>query len=61
MVGKLTYGRRQWESLDKDMRRLIPTVDDVSRKMIAIVDEDTSAFNDYMVSSRKKMSCLDKK
>lgn len=53
MVGKLTYGKRQWESLDGTMRRLIPGVDRASRDMIQIVDKDTSAFNDYMVGIRK--------
>ena len=50
MVGKLTYGKRQWEDLDGTMRRLIPGVDRASRDMIQIVDKDTDAFNDYMVS-----------
>ena len=27
MVGQLTYGKRQWESLDGQMRKLIPVFD----------------------------------
>ena len=27
MVGQLTYGKRIWESLDSEMRRLIPVID----------------------------------
>ena len=27
MVGQLTYGKRQWESLDGQMRKLIPIFD----------------------------------
>ena len=50
MVGKLTYGKRQWESLDGDMRRLIPVMDAAFRKVTAYVDADTHAFNDYMLA-----------
>ncbi len=50
MVSKLTYGRRQWEHLDATMRRLIPKVDQASRDMVRVIDADTTAFNDYMVS-----------
>ena len=50
MVGKLTYGKRVWVSLDGEMRALIPPVDKACREMVDFVDADTSAFNDYMVS-----------
>ena len=49
MVGQLTYGKRQWESLDGQMRKLIPIVDSASRRIIPMIDADTDAFNDYMV------------
>merc|ERR1712004_725876 len=49
MVGQLTYGKRQWESLDAEMRRLIPIFDKASKEMINFVDADTNAFNDYML------------
>ncbi len=49
MVGQLTYGKRQWESLDKEMRELIPILDETSKDMIGDIDADTQAFNDYMV------------
>ena len=56
MVGKLTYGRRQWEHLDKEMRQLIPIVDEASKNMISLIDADTNAFNDYMVKNVWKFS-----
>jgi hypothetical protein len=49
MVGQLTYGKRQWESLDGEMRRLIPSMGRASREMTDMIDADTDAFNDYMV------------
>ncbi len=48
MVGQLTYGKRQWESLDGQMRALIPVFDKASKDMLTFVDADTQAFNDYM-------------
>ena len=52
MVGQLTYGKRQWESLDAEMRRLIPIFDKASKEMINFVDADTNAFNDYMLAMK---------
>ena len=52
MVGQLSYGKRQWESLDAEMRRLIPIFDKASKEMINFVDADTNAFNDYMLAMK---------
>jgi glutamate formiminotransferase/formiminotetrahydrofolate cyclodeaminase len=52
MVGQLSYGKRQWESLDGEMRRLIPIFDKASKEMTAFVDADTNAFNDYMLAMK---------
>jgi glutamate formiminotransferase/formiminotetrahydrofolate cyclodeaminase len=51
MVGQMTYGRRQWDELDSQMRKLIPVVTDASADMIKMIDADTDAFNDYMVGN----------
>ena len=51
MVGKLTYGKRQWENLDAKMRAFIPPLHDTAESMIAMIDEDTIAFSDFMVST----------
>ena len=50
MVGKLTYGKRQWESLDTAMRSIIPPLHAAMLDTLPMVDADTEAFNDYMVS-----------
>jgi len=66
MVGQLTYGKKQWEHLDGQMRRLIPVFDKASKDMIDFIDADTEAFNDYMAamklpkSSEAEISARDK-
>ena len=52
MVGQLTYGKRQWESLDGEMRGLIPIFDKASKEMVDFIDADTNAFNDYMLAMK---------
>jgi hypothetical protein len=49
MVGQMTYGKRQWDEFDSQMRKLIPVVTSASNDMIKMIDADTNAFNDYMV------------
>ena len=61
MVGQLTYGKRQWETLDGTMRRLIPAVDTISREMISMIDDDTDAFNDFMAAMRMPKSTEEQK
>ncbi|XP_035213436.1 formimidoyltransferase-cyclodeaminase-like, partial [Stegodyphus dumicola] len=50
MVGQLTYGKRQWERYDSQMRRIIPLMHETMKELIAVIDADTSAFNDYMAA-----------
>eukprot|EP00093_Oithona_nana_P014865 14865.XXX_972284_975935_1 [CDS] Oithona nana genome sequencing. len=50
MVGQLTYGKRQWETLDGEMRQLIPIFHLACQEMSGYIDEDTNAFNDYMTA-----------
>lgn len=52
MVGQMTYGKRQWESLDSSMRRLIPVLHNVAVDLIPAIDADTQAFNNYMAAMR---------
>jgi len=47
MVAKLTYGKRQWEHLDTQMRSLLPTLHKSMLETIEMIDADTNAFNDY--------------
>ena len=54
MVGMTTYGKRQWEHLDSEMRRLIPYFHDAKEKLMCVVDKDTDAFHSYMVIIKTK-------
>lgn len=49
MVGQMTYGKRQFESLDGVMRRLIPPFHQAVEELLLMVDADSNAFNSYMV------------
>ena len=49
MVSKLSYGRKQWEHLDSQMRRVIPALHAAMLQLLPLIDADTDAFNDYMV------------
>ncbi|XP_039280929.1 formimidoyltransferase-cyclodeaminase [Nilaparvata lugens] len=48
MVGLMTYGKKQWESLDSVTRKIIPKFHEKMMQLLLLVDEDTNAFNDYM-------------
>uniref|UniRef100_A0AAY4CHA3 Formimidoyltransferase-cyclodeaminase n=1 Tax=Denticeps clupeoides TaxID=299321 RepID=A0AAY4CHA3_9TELE len=50
MVGQMTYGKRQFESLDCTMRRLIPPFHQAMNDLLVMVDTDSSAFNSYMAA-----------
>ena len=52
MVAKLTYGVRRFEAVDHRMRAVIPTLHALTRELIAMIDADTSAFNEYMEGVR---------
>merc|ERR1711951_324694 len=47
MVGKLTYGKRQWEALDGKMRELLPPLQKAMLEITEGIDKDTEAFNDF--------------
>ena len=49
MVGQLSYGKRQFQSLDETMRELIPTLHGAMNSFLPFTDADTAAFNQYMV------------
>ena len=50
MVCQMTYGKRQWESLDASIRKILPVLYQISLDLIPAIDADTQAFNDFMVS-----------
>jgi glutamate formiminotransferase/formiminotetrahydrofolate cyclodeaminase len=52
MVAKLTYGVRKFEKLDGEMRRIIPPLHHITKKLIPMIDADTNAFADYVKALR---------
>ncbi|XP_029377465.1 formimidoyltransferase-cyclodeaminase [Echeneis naucrates] len=50
MVGQMTYGKRQFENVDGEMRRLIPPFHQAMNELLHMVDADASAFNAYMAA-----------
>ena len=52
MVAKLTQGVRKFEQVDVHMRNTIPTLHELTQKLIPMIDADTSAFNEYMEGLR---------
>jgi glutamate formiminotransferase/formiminotetrahydrofolate cyclodeaminase len=52
MVAQLTYGVRKFEHLDAQIRAIIPPLNATTQKLIAGIDADTDAFNDYMNAIR---------
>ncbi len=52
MVAQLTYGVRKFEHLTDALRKVIPPLYFGTRELIAMIDEDTNAFNDYMEALR---------
>lgn len=56
MVGELTVGRKKYESLSDDEKKAIDdnlaAVKVLITRLNELVDEDTNAFNDYMVAMK---------
>jgi glutamate formiminotransferase/formiminotetrahydrofolate cyclodeaminase len=50
MMGLLSYGSKKFEQVEKQMRQYIPPLYENMKKLIPLIDEDTNAFNDYMLA-----------
>lgn len=50
MAGQMTYGKRQFEAVDEAVRKLLPPLHDAMIQAVPMIDADTDAFSDYMVS-----------
>ncbi len=61
MVAKLTCGVRKFEAVDAHMRRLVPLLHELTRKLIPMIDADTSAFNEYMDGLRMPKGSVEEK
>lgn len=52
MVAQLTYGVRKFESVESQMRAIVPVLHKVTEQLIPLIDADTNAFNDYVEAMR---------
>lgn len=52
MVAKLTWGVRKFEQVQPQMIEAIPILHEITQQLIAMIDADTSAFNEYMEGLR---------
>lgn len=52
MVAKLTHGVRKFDDVRHQMEEIIPTLHDLTGQLIAMIDADTSAFNEFMEGLR---------
>ena len=52
MVAKLTYGVRRFESVDRQMRAIIPPLHQVTQALIPMIDADAGAYNTYLEGLR---------
>jgi len=48
MVAQMTYGKKQFEHLDANIRPILPPLHDAMNDAIAMIDKDTDAFTQYM-------------
>jgi glutamate formiminotransferase/formiminotetrahydrofolate cyclodeaminase len=52
MAGKLTYGVRKFESVDREMRENIPILHKAYKALIPMIDADSQAYSDYAAALR---------
>jgi glutamate formiminotransferase / formiminotetrahydrofolate cyclodeaminase len=52
MAGKLTYGVRKFESVDRKMRENIPPLYKAYKALIPMIDADSEAYSDYAAALR---------
>jgi glutamate formiminotransferase / formiminotetrahydrofolate cyclodeaminase len=52
MAGKLTYGVRKFESVDRKMRENIPPLFKAYKELIPMIDADSEAYSDYAAALR---------
>lgn len=61
MVGWMSYGNKKFERIDTKMRKVIPPLHFAMKELISMIDADTNAFNDYMMSMRMPKHSNDEK
>ena len=50
MVGKLTIGRKGYETVEADMQAAIVELERIRQVLLKAIDEDATAFNDFMAA-----------
>lgn len=61
MVGKLTHGVRKFEGVQGPLEEVIPLLHDLVRRLIPMIDADTSAFNMYVEGRRMPQTTIAEK
>ncbi len=61
MVGKLTHGVRRFEGVRGELEQVIPLLHDLVRRLIPMIDADTSAFNMYVEGTRMPQATIAEK
>ena len=51
MSALLTYGNRKFEDFDANIREVLPSFYDTYQELADLVDQDSEAFNSYMVGA----------
>ena len=52
MVGKLTIGRKGYETVEADMQAAIVELERIRQSLLEAIDEDATAFNDFMAATK---------
>lgn len=61
MVASLTYGNRKFESLDKQIRQVLPPLYDSYNQLATMIDQDAAAFNSYVDALKLSETSPDEK
>jgi glutamate formiminotransferase/formiminotetrahydrofolate cyclodeaminase len=61
MVSNLTIGKKGYESVEQDLKKLAEKAQDLKDKLLKAVDDDTNAFNAYMKARRLPQSTKEEK
>ena len=48
-VGLMSYGKKEFEGIDPQMRGVIPPLYETMEGLIPLIDSDSTAFSSYMV------------
>ena len=61
MVAKLTIGRKGYETVEADMQAAIVELERIRQTLLKAIDEDATAFNDFMAAKKLPQVTEDEK